>query len=566
MYLSRAGTPSFPALIAHRFSDAIADRTAKALRAKRILPERMFLKKIRATGSDPHDLTYDVLFLCLYTENGRKKRGDFTVSCACSLDDAFMSTRIFSVSPLKEPYRSGESLPDDLVPNLSGDALDRAAEQILSEYCPEALTGAPVDAVKLAERIGLRVETAGSDDDLGNYGQVFFENSSDATEDPETGILKLCSVSSGTVLVRAVSKDPATDRAIRNNTVLHECVHWLLHRPAFLLYEIFDPSSRSPVTASAVQRMERQANALSPRLLLPAGPVRSRTGKLLTRYVSLSKEKRASAVIRNLCAYYGASRQLTEIRLSELGYGDLLPSRAARNTKRYEIGIMDAVNEFLRSTAFQKALRSGRYRYADNCFVLRDERFSYLTEDGSASLTDHAKRHRERCCLPFVFKRAIPSGSTGMHRRAASEPVFLSGPLPDTKALAESAAAVSRILRSLPSGFPDTLVAHMKRKHVTSEALSEASSVSVRQLARLRNGQYREIPLPTAVALCIGLKLHPILSFDLIEKAGIRLTGSIEHAGYQILLLCMADRSIYECDRFLNELGIPPLEKKERLA
>ena len=106
----------------------------------------------------------------------------------------------------------------------------------------------------------------------------------------------------------------------------------------------------------------------------------------------------------------------------------------------------------------------------------------------------------------------------------------------------------------------------MKRKHVTSEALSEASSVSVRQLARLRNGQYREIPLPTAVALCIGLKLHPILSFDLIEKAGIRLTGSIEHAGYQILLLCMADRSIYECDRFLNELGIPPLEKKERLA
>ena len=151
-----------------------------------------------------------------------------------------------------------------------------------------------------------------------------------------------------------------------------------------------------------------------------------------------------------------------------------------------------------------------------------------------------------------------------MHRRAAAEPVFLSGPLPDTKALAESAAAVSSILRSLPSGFPDTLVAHMKRKHVTSEALSEASSISVRQLARLRNGQYREIPLPTVIALCVGLKLHPLLSDDLLKKAGIRLTDSVEHAGYRILLLCMADRSIYECDRFLSELGIPPLEKRER--
>ncbi|MBQ1771898.1 MAG: hypothetical protein II000_08150, partial [Clostridia bacterium] len=91
----------------------------------------------------------------------------------------------------------------------------------------------------------------------------------------------------------------------------------------------------------------------------------------------------------------------------------------------------------------------------------------------------------------------------------------------------------------------------------------EASCISVRQIARLRNSQYREIPIPTAVALCVGLKLHPCLCSDLIGKAGIRLNDSVEHTAFRVLLDSMTENSIYECDVFLSKLGIPPLERKE---
>ncbi len=575
IYLSGAGTPSFPALASHRFADTLAVQTVKHLRERRILPERLLLKKIRATEADPHDLYYEVLFLCDFTENGRKKCGLFVLKCACELDDAFRSTRILSVSPFSRSYTPSAGLPNDLVPVLLQEALDRTAEEILSAYYPEALEGAPVDAEKLAERIGLRVEAAPPCSDPNMFGEVFFENTSDAVPARETGILKIRSVERGTVLVRTVSKGPNIDRAIQNNTILHECVHWLLHRPAFLLHGIWHPENRSiilkdglpessPECLSSVRRMERQANALSPRLLMPAAPVRLRTARLLERYASLPEEKRAVAVIRDLCSYYGASRRLAEIRLSELGFGNLVLSGSFQKKKRYEIGPADAVREFLRNPAFQKALFSGRYRYVDRSFVFADDGFFTLSENGVRHLAEHVRKHRDLYCLPFTeTKKYLPS-SLGMHRYASVEQVFLPRPLPDMKTMADSAMTVSRILRSLPSGFSDTLVAHMKRKHITSEALSEASCISVRQLARLRNGQFREIPLPTAVALCIGLKLHPLLSRDLVKKAGIRFNDSAEHAGFQILLLCMTDRTIYECDRFLSELGIPPLEKRER--
>ena len=575
IYLSGAETPSFSALAARRFSDRLAERAVRHLRAERILPEHLFLKKRQAPNADLHRLYYDVLFLCVFTENGKRKRGTFVLRCVCDLDDAFKSTRILSVSRLSGPYDPTPELTDSLVPVLEREDLDRTAGAILSEHFPEALEGAPVDAMKLAERIGLIVEQARPGDDPDMFGQVYFESTSDAVPDPETGILKIRSVERGTVLIHPVSNDPDTDRKIRNNTILHECVHWILHRPAFLLYGIWHPEFRSHVlkddrpdlsekNLTLFRKLERQADALSPRILMPADPVRSRIRRLAERHPSLPADRQTEAVIRDLSAFYGASRRLTEIRLTELGYDNPIRSSSRGSARRYEIGAADAVREFRRNPAFQKALSSGRFRYADRRFVLRDEKFSVLSEDGNARLTEYAEKHPERCCLSFTDRKTYLPSPLGMRRYAAVEQMFLPSPLPDMKALADSVRTVSNILRSLPSGFSDTLVAHMKRKHITSEALSEASCISVRQIARLRNSQFREIPLPTAVALCVGLKLHPCLCSDLISKAGIRLNDSVEHTAFRVLLDSMTENSIYECDVFLSELGIPPLERKER--
>ncbi|MBQ3663982.1 MAG: hypothetical protein II914_07615, partial [Clostridia bacterium] len=145
IYLSGAETPSFSALAARRFSDRLAERAVRHLRAERILPEHLFLKKIQALKADLHCLYYDVLFLCVFTENGKRKQGTYVLRCACDLDDAFRSTRILSVSRLSGQYNPAPELTDSLVPVLEKEDLDRTAEAILSEYFPEALEGAPVD-------------------------------------------------------------------------------------------------------------------------------------------------------------------------------------------------------------------------------------------------------------------------------------------------------------------------------------------------------------------------------------------------------------------------------------
>ena len=71
------------------------------------------------------------------------------------------------------------------------------------------------------------------------------------------------------------------------------------------------------------------------------------------------------------------------------------------------------------------------------------------------------------------------------------------------------------------------------------------------------------IPLPRVVALCIGLKLHPILSLDLVKKAGYLFNQTPEHVAYQMILVAMTHNSIYECNEYLKTLGLKPIGKEE---
>ena len=123
--------------------------------------------------------------------------------------------------------------------------------------------------------------------------------------------------------------------------------------------------------------------------------------------------------------------------------------------------------------------------------------------------------------------------------------------------------SLSRVLQSLPQSFGATLEAHMRRKGVTQEQLAEGSLLGVRSIRTYRGTEYPAITLPRAVALCVGLKLHPILAADLIRKAGLCFNQSEEHLAYQILLGAMTHNSIYECNEYLRAVGVSPLGKEE---
>lgn len=130
--------------------------------------------------------------------------------------------------------------------------------------------------------------------------------------------------------------------------------------------------------------------------------------------------------------------------------------------------------------------------------------------------------------------------------------------------LAKRSIKMTILLQGLPVSFSRTLSAHMTRKGVTCERLAEACLLSRNSIFRFKKELYPSISLPNVICLCIGLKLHPLLSMDMVRKAGYTFNGSFEHTAYQMLLMTMTNSSLYECNDFLCQMGMRPLGRYEK--
>ena len=137
--------------------------------------------------------------------------------------------------------------------------------------------------------------------------------------------------------------------------------------------------------------------------------------------------------------------------------------------------------------------------------------------------------------------------------------IFITGSGLSASELVKSSRNVTTILQGLPASFSRTLSAHMTRKGVTCERLAEACMLSRNSIFRFKKEEYPRISLPNVICLCIGLKLHPLFSMDMVRKAGYTFNGSFEHTAYQMLLMTMANSSLYECNVFLYRMGMRPL-------
>ncbi len=355
---------------------------------------------------------------------------------------------------------------------------------------------------------------------------------------------------------------------------MHECIHWMLHRPAFLLAKLWNheysaiacrrtSSNGQPRQWTAIDRMEWQANALAPRILMPNWATQLYASAWLRRYSWLSPILRMEKTIDRLSHQFNVSRQLAKIRMEELGYEDAKAAFSYYDKRKHTISFENAARELARNGAFRDALETGIYAYVDNCFVIRDSKYIYRDETGTLHLSPFAKAHLDECCLAFISRRINRGMQYGMLRYNVEDETFITGSETTPADLAKKTNSIMSVLQSLPSSFSETLVAHMKRKGVTIEQLAENTLMSDRQIYRFRSALYPNITLPQVVGLCIGLKLHPIFSRDLIEKAGYTFNMSPQNRAYHMLILTMSNNSIYECNEYLAKVGLAPIGREE---
>ncbi len=562
---------SFAAMVRDRFSDELHAEIHRYAKLQNIELQSVTLTEVIVTALEREAVYANVMFSCTTGEQERVIHASYVIDCFFSTSDNFSQVHIRCTTP-SWPNRAEEAvLPDTLVPHIPKDQMETVAKSILKELYPTALRNAiPVSAMSIALRLGLRVEYACVDQRDETLGMIFFEDSTIAVYDTIEEMSRILNVKRGTILINR-RPDGKIDSRVTNNTILHECIHWILHKPAYLLHKANDPRLNAFACrrSSSVQRnetwtaydwMEWQANSLAPRLLMPEWSTRMQVDQMLRRMETVPPKLRMDRIVEKLSTYYEVSRSLARIRLIELGYKDA--ELGYTSPVHYEIEFQDAVREYSQNEAIRKTLNSGAYAYVDQRFCVRDKRYIERAEDGVLHLTDYAKAHEAECCLAFDYRRHAGWIPGGMLRDRKQIPQFVESAFTPHQ-FTQTVQGVTSALKNLPLTFGETLAAHMQRKSMTQEQLAEYSLTAIRTIRSYCSTETPSIGLPRVVAVCIGLKLHPLFCFDLVRKAGYQFCLTEEHVAYQILLGSMTHSSIYECNEFLRDAGIQPLGKEE---
>lgn len=487
----------------------------------------------------------------------------------------------------RELFRAEDALTKYLVPYIYAKDLDKHAEKFLERYCPRALKEPmPLPIKEIVEQMGLTVYHAPLPG--GIFGRTYFNDTNVKVYGNKacTEIVEK-SISSGTVLV---NPDVFFMRNIGsvNNTVIHECVHWDKHYKFFELQKLLNPDIQA-ISCAVVEEykkkpnqledelswMEWQANALTPKILIPAKTGKSKLSEILNRLRSSFHGHLRNGYIMELAIsefadFFKVSTTAAKIRAVELGFeqaagvfnfvdGKNYPpfSFQKGSLKKGQTFIIDRNNIIIESLFNQNLaddFKAGRFIHAGGLFVINDPKYVSIIEDTEPALTEYALEHVDECCLVFDRTTRVSSHyDDSFYRlcflcRDADSKSFVEakfnpreGKNEDVQkraremaTIAAEAKRISDILAEIPSSFCGTLDYHIKRRKYTNEKLEERTGISSRMLQDYRNKKDAKPTLQSVLALCIGLNLHPSFSYDLIAKAGYNImTASEEFLVYR---------------------------------
>lgn len=538
-------------------------------------------------------------------------------TCASLAPECLSFNQILSLTE----YRKYESFPgvpldDYLIPYTGAELLEMESDIFLSLYYPEALkTPQIVNGLTLSSRMGLSVQYLNLVDSPDVRGQIYFERQPLEILSADGKRVSI-SIPANTIVVNLAgpsSHSGAMAREKANDTIVHECFHAYRHRLFYLGQRLYNNSLRclscnirtqssssamdlniallnnmNPDRASAaadrlsvknpVDWVEWQANRVTPRIRMPAQSFSRKAEELMQKHIRLAETERLERTISELAAIYGVSKQSAKLRMVELGWTaakgvlNFVDGRYVENyhveandspqNETYTIGLIDALQLYRESEKFRSVIQSGHYQYVDGHYCLASRKYLYR-RNGVLYLTQYAKVHMRECCLSFRIQRvSTNSYREGILQKKAghNDPfaLLLSGEA-DPGGLLEASQKLSEMLPRLPIKAGNTLSFHMSQRRITEEMLVARSGVSRRTITRLR-GPSRYCPdKSTALAICVGLKLEPIFSFDWMAKMGIHFSTSPEDILYQFIINSMYWQPISKVNSIVQSFGLPPL-------
>ncbi|HHQ6369901.1 TPA: XRE family transcriptional regulator [Streptococcus agalactiae] len=507
-----------------------------------------------------------------------------SVYAEVELDAGIKNFRIYNTEFKSDQYKKSRNLKlsKDWVPYIRKKDFDDIAEKFLRKYYPQALTQpTPVPVETIVSEMGLSIHQEKLTIDNSVFGKMVFKDTDVEVIEDEKLVSK--HFNKGSILV---DKDVVFKRNVGsyNNTVIHECVHWELHKVFHEVKMVLD-KDHSQVSSwteenladssmwTSLDWMEWQANGIAPRILMPKVQTRIKIRELFQTLTlvnpDISRSELVQEVVDNLATFFEVSRQAAKIRMIDLGFKEAngvynyLDDRYMHNFafeleafdkgSSYTITSNDLCFEYCFNESFRQIIDRNKFIYVDNHLCLKDKKFIYMTKDGPI-MTDYAYEHMDECCLIFKVKSknftsisnetyydyVLNRGVTKESEIKADFVDILQNPslmdqLPPLDMM-KLGKKISELLKELPFEFSETLRSHRKRKNCTQPFLAKLVGITERTLRDYETLEDNLPRLELTLSFCFALKLRPELSDDMIKKAGHQLTISPPHQVYKMLL------------------------------
>ncbi len=541
-------------------------------------------------------LNFDVVIVVKLVTGKNVFESWLRISCTGDLEKRLEDFQVLSVSTYSGKPSYQNPLSDTLLPYLHRNQLDEVASGIIKQYYPEALLNNQVlDAMKFAQNLGLEIKMRKLSKAGTIFGETIFTDTKVEIYDRVSDGMVLEEIKGGTILI-----DPshylARNNGAVNNTIVHECVHWLLHRKAFTLARLFQPKMRflrsSFSNKTTLDWIEWQANTLTPRLQMPIVPFKDKVIELQGVYNYLNGEQsnligEMIYVIDSLANFYHVSKMAAKIRLLDAGFEEargiykyvdghyvqpyVFKRGVISSTQTFAISLEEAIRQSATNKELQKKLGTGDYLYVDSHFCLNDPKYLQTNKFGRVELTEYARLHMEECCLVFELVAQDKKANTCFDEvlyRDANQEIRFEAHFTNKKNVDEKYLIRHRMIEiqelaiSLPGSFSGTVSKLIEWSELTLAKVEERSLISERTLYRMRTDENYNVSLELILQLCIGLHLPPEISEILISRSSKRLGNMELHFLYRFLLNCCYTSTIFECNDILEAQGFSRLGKE----
>lgn len=462
--------------------------------------------------------------------------------------------------------RTRDDLDDSLVPYIAHENLEDEADSFLQQYYPEAMRIMPhgeppiiIEPSVLAERLDLTVQIRNIKEDASLFGQLFFEDAETILYDNESQIEKSVRIDARTILVEPQLFFLRNLGSV-NNTIVHECVHWVKHRKVFALAKLYNSDissisceivggASSSISKIATEFMEKQANQLAPRIQMPAAPFKFKANEYINNFMRKMNSKHVidvmEKVIIQLQVDFGVSKQAAKIRLVELGFEEaigtftfldghyLKPHAFSKGriklNQTFSLSTQDAAVLRMLDPNLQAKTDNGDYLFVDNHFVYSAPLYVDYGESGNLALTDYARAHMDECCLLFDMKvssRIRESYHTAcfLNREQSDvtfEITFHNGfeNAPQQRQIdyrKKQQAEWMDIRRQMTDDPKQCMELLLNWRNMKYTELGDAIDRDPKTISRTVNRDTSP-DLTTAALICFGLHLPPIVSEKLME-------------------------------------------------